>query len=65
MSNHNLKTELERLNIVSFECDESARKEGVFRALNAVELHMKSHPDKEAHDRIQQLVKEKKARRFK
>ena len=65
MSNHNLKTELERLNIVSFECDESARKESVFKALNAVELHMKSHPDKDAINHIQQLVKDKKARRFK
>lgn len=65
MSNHNLKTELERLNIVSLECDESARKVDVCKALNAVELDMKSRPDKEALNRIQQLVKEKKARRFK
>lgn len=65
MSERNLKTELERLNIVSFDCSGVATKDDVFKALDAIELHMNAHSDKEALDRIQHLVQEKKARRFK
>lgn len=65
MEKRDLQSELQRLNIITFESSGIATKEDVFTALDAIDSHIKKHSDTEIHARIEQLKKEKAARRFK
>ena len=65
MNGRNLQKELNRLNIISFDCSGVATKEDVFTAIDAIDAHIRLHSDDEIHSKIEQLKKEKAARRFK
>ena len=65
MKERNLKDEFERLNIVSFDCAGFATKEDVFTAVDAVDSYIKTHSDDQTVKRIEQIIAEKKAARYK
>lgn len=65
MDKRDLKAEFERLNIISFDCSGIATEEDVFTAIDAIDAHVKEHTDAEIHSAIDELKRERAARRFK
>jgi len=65
MEGKDLQSELNRLNIISFDCSGIATKADVLTAVSAIDNHLAKHSDQEIHNRIEELKKQKSARRFK